>query len=184
MAAGIIPHGDASGQVGKHVNIMGITPEKELLHPNDAYGYQLFSHSFPLTFFSVEGDPEALALVKLLQRKSSKQLDQREELVLNIIGAITNLSFYHNPGGSGGEEVGEEREDAEEPLATFVLFQGGREALACLVPYLFSENHEVVSETVRALGNFSRDPSVRQAMKESRGENALCRPYIPQCCQP
>lgn len=42
-----------------------------------------------------------------------------------------------------------------------------------LLPLLFSENQEMVMESVRALGNFSRDGDFRRDMMQTRGDEAM-----------
>mmetsp|Transcript_20615 Transcript_20615/g.40822 ORF Transcript_20615/g.40822 Transcript_20615/m.40822 type:complete len:876 (+) Transcript_20615:32-2659(+) len=103
----------------------------------------------------------------LLQLLQTKDVEKHEELVLNVISAITNLSFYYDKdpvtvsssSSSGG--------------GSYVLIQMSSDILACLIPHLFSSNVEVVVESVRALGNFSRDVQFRADMRACRVDETL-----------
>lgn len=103
-------------------------------------------------------EPNISSLVDLLQRKN---LEEHEELVLNIISAITNLSFYHQISSQNARDV------------TLPLVDNNKDILACLIPHLFSQNSEVVVESVRALGNFSREANFRDYMRSSRVDETL-----------
>jgi hypothetical protein len=90
--------------------------------------------------------PRVLGLVSLLQRKN---VDAAQELVLNIIGAINNISFYR---GSGNQ----------------ILLTLERVA-AALAGFFLNPNMDVVIETARVFGNFSQDPRVCALLKRHRG---------------
>ena len=95
----------------------------------------------------------------------------REELLLNVVSAITNLSFYvlqQHRGTAADEAKGL---DDPEPLS--FIFAGHQEICTDLVGVLVHENEEAVAEAARAFGNFSRDPQVRQFMGSSRSDEAL-----------
>ena len=81
------------------------------------------------------------------------QVEQTEELVLNCVATITNLSFYHH--------------------ANNVLYANKQSILRHLLPLLFSANQEMVMESVRALGNFSRDHDFREDMLVTRADEAM-----------
>lgn len=89
-------------------------------------------------------------LVALLE---SKDPEQNEELVLNIISAITNLSFYEAEGA--------------------VLVANSDRILGRLMPLLFSTNPEMLHESLRVLGNFSRSREFRALMGSTRVDEAL-----------
>eukprot|EP00467_Chlorarachnion_reptans_P011940 CAMPEP_0114528800 /NCGR_PEP_ID=MMETSP0109-20121206/24443_1 /TAXON_ID=29199 /ORGANISM="Chlorarachnion reptans, Strain CCCM449" /LENGTH=718 /DNA_ID=CAMNT_0001711057 /DNA_START=156 /DNA_END=2313 /DNA_ORIENTATION=- len=95
-------------------------------------------------------DPRIGLLVELLERKDQTT---NEELVLNVISAITNLSFYRVP---------------ESVLPTL-----SEKLLGCLMPLLFSTNHEMLHEAVRVLGNYSRSQEFRRLMKSCRVDEAM-----------
>jgi hypothetical protein len=85
-----------------------------------------------------------------------------EELLLNVVASVTNLTFYATePVGGAGTEVGAEagaKDDVEEGLAVPV-------ALLCsltksLSLYLYHPNVEVVMEIIRAFGNLTRCAAV------------------------
>eukprot|EP01107_Rhizomastix_libera_P006287 TRINITY_DN20391_c0_g1_i1.p1 TRINITY_DN20391_c0_g1~~TRINITY_DN20391_c0_g1_i1.p1 ORF type:complete len:772 (+),score=194.65 TRINITY_DN20391_c0_g1_i1:2-2317(+) len=82
-------------------------------------------------------------LITLLETKSIKK---SEELVLNVVGAITNLSFYF---------------DAENIILDHQL-----KLIELLAPLLMHTNDEVVLEATRAFGNFSRNKECRVAMEK------------------
>jgi hypothetical protein len=82
-----------------------------------------------------------------------------EELMLNCVSLITNMSFYGNPGSGGGDG------------SIWTMKLGVSDAL---LPILLHENEEAVIEAARAFGNLSRDAEVRAQMAESRVDEALC----------
>ena len=96
--------------------------------------------------------PTAAVLIELLVSKSAK-VSQCEELVLNIVATITNLSFYQHENN--------------------VFYKNHKHIQRFLLPLLFNENQEMVMEAVRALGNFSRDPEFRSDMMQTRGDEAM-----------
>jgi len=85
-------------------------------------------------------------LYYILERKS---IETSEELVLNVVGAITNLSFYYNSEGN-------------------IIVKYQVKIAKLLVPLLLFHNEEGISESVRAYGNFSRDEKVLALMAEKR----------------
>merc|ERR1712070_860661 len=106
-------------------------------------------------------------LISLLSHSISTD---REELLLNVVSAVTNLSFYvlHHRGATADEAKG-----SEEPEPPSFIFAGYREVCTDLVGVLVHENEEAVAEAARAFGNFSRDAQVRQFMGSSRADEAL-----------
>ena len=87
----------------------------------------------------------------------------REELLLNAVSAVTNLSFYGGGGGGSGGSGG----------GGSVVLRESRPLIAVLVEVLLHENEEAVAEAARAFGNFSRLPDGRQAMAAARADEAL-----------
>ena len=83
----------------------------------------------------------------------AKPVAEHEELVLNAVSAITNLSFYQQPLNSVLNH---------ELIATL------------LVPLLLHENHEAKVESARCYGNLSRYPEIRRLMKSKRVDEMLC----------
>ena len=78
-----------------------------------------------------------------------------EELVLNVVSAVTNLSYYIEAERRG-------------------LFLRTPAVISHLVDVLVHEkNVEAVLEAARALGNFSRDAASRMAMRDNRADEAL-----------
>ena len=112
----------------------------------------------------------------------------REELLLNAVSAITNLSYYvmhrsapltsrhsRNLTGEAKDRIAGETQggsDAEADPPSFI-FAGYREICNDLVGVLIHQNDEAVAEAARAFGNFSRDAQVRHYMRASRGDEAL-----------
>eukprot|EP00960_Hanusia_phi_P038139 753295-Hanusia_phi.AAC.6 len=76
-----------------------------------------------------------------------------EELILNVVSAITNLSYY------SGEDS--------------IIWQTRMELVKILSEMLFVENQEAVLEATRAFGNLSRDQDARRLMHSSRIDEAL-----------
>jgi len=95
-------------------------------------------------------DERVGSLVSLLERKDP---EKNEELVLNTISAITNISYYQVP-------------DA-------MLRTCSERLLGCLMPLLFSTNSEMLHEAVRVLGNFSRYPDFRKLMGSCRVDETM-----------
>lgn len=73
-----------------------------------------------------------------------------EELLLNVVSAIANLSYYSD---------------------TSVCFDA--ETCSRLVDVLLHQNHEAVSEAARAFGNMSRDSTLRRLMSKVQADEAL-----------
>jgi len=92
------------------------------------------------------------ALVVLLENYS---YESAEELVLNCVCALTNLSFYHS------------NEDNQ-------ILQGEPAALLRHVtPLLMCDNDEAMVEAARAYGNFSRTAPAREYMEQARVLEAM-----------
>lgn len=92
----------------------------------------------------------------LLDVLGCKCMPQSEELVLNVVSAITNLTFYDTPGN--------------------LLLAPENAELVCrqLRPLMLeSYNAEALSEAARALGNLSRRADARQWIRELRIDEVL-----------
>jgi len=92
----------------------------------------------------------------LLDLLSAKQITDSEELVLNVVAAVTNFLFYDTPSN--------------------LFFQDSNKPLLCkcLQPLLHAAyNVEALIETTRALGNLSRHADARQYMIDIRLDEAL-----------
>jgi len=96
----------------------------------------------------------ASALRDLLQKHSGQGSADSAELVLNVVSAITNLSFY----------------EVEDNAVLGLRASTPR----FLTPLLLSDNPEAQVEAARAFGNFSRHPEVRDYMANARVVEALC----------
>ena len=98
-----------------------------------------------------------------------------EELVLNLVSAITNLSFYGPVDGDAEAPVPFSSEAVE--LSSFgvasIMYLHRERITRQLVPLLCHDNEEAAVESARAFGNFSRDPSVRALMISLRAVDAL-----------
>jgi hypothetical protein len=96
------------------------------------------------------------AVDPLLDMLGAKRIGDSEELVLNVIAAVTNLLFYDEPSN--------------------LLFHEEHKPLQCRLfrPLLLeSYNIEALVETARALGNLSRHADVRQCMISLRLDEIL-----------
>jgi len=100
----------------------------------------------------------ANGIESLLQLLTTKTPEQNEELVLNVVGAITNLSFYNDHGGH--------------IAANQLEFATG------LVPLLLNTNEEAVVASARAFGNFSRSEEVRRMMLSRRSVSLFISLYF------
>jgi len=92
----------------------------------------------------------------LLDMLGAKRITESEELVLNVVAAVTNLSYYDVPSN--------------------LLFQEDNKQLLCRLfrPLLLeSYNDEALIETARALGNLSRHEGVGQCMAGLRLDEIL-----------
>jgi len=120
-------------------------------------------------------DKRVAVLFKLLKHKS---IDNAEELVLNAVSAVTNLSFYlkhSTASASRPTSAAAGAGTAAAPAAQeeqLLLFTPPRDVMALLLGYLFSSNVELLSETCRSLGNFSRSLSFRSVMSAARADEA------------
>jgi len=89
-------------------------------------------------------------IVDILDRR---RIDSSEELVLNAVSAVTNISFYETEGN--------------------VILQTQDKIAVRLQPLLLHENDEAVIESVRAYGNFSRAAESRTKMVESHVDEVM-----------
>jgi len=92
----------------------------------------------------------------LLDMLGAKKIMESEELVLNVVSAVTNLLFYDEPSN--------------------LLFQEDNKQLLCrLFRPLLQEslNVEALVETARALGNLSRHSDARKCMSGLRIDERL-----------
>uniref|UniRef100_A0A7S4SBQ2 C2H2-type domain-containing protein n=1 Tax=Alexandrium monilatum TaxID=311494 RepID=A0A7S4SBQ2_9DINO len=92
----------------------------------------------------------------LLDMLGAKRIGESEELVLNVVAAVTNLLFYDVPSN--------------------LLFQEDSKQLLCRLfrPLLLeSYNVEALIETARALGNLSRHADARKCMATLRLDEIL-----------
>ena len=110
-----------------------------------------------------------------------------QELLLNVVSAITNLSFYgrieesaeKRRGSSGAIDVDEDTAGvssgaaAPQTIYRSRIFARREEICSCLVGVLLHENQLAVVEAARAFGNFSRDDAVRGVIVGARGDEAM-----------
>lgn len=92
----------------------------------------------------------------LLDMLGAKRISDSEELVLNVVSAVTNLLFYDVPSN--------------------LLIQEENKQLLCRLfrPLLLeSYNEEALMETARALGNLSRHEDARRSMTDLRVDEIL-----------
>ena len=95
----------------------------------------------------------------------------REELMLNTVSCLTNLSYYL-PVDSNEASVGEGSLKDLVQWSTNLIYAQKDEICAHLVPVLLHQNEEAIVEAARALGNFSRSHSVRQLIARKRVDEA------------
>merc|ERR1711871_598523 len=89
-------------------------------------------------------------VVDILDRR---RIDTSEELVLNAVSAVTNISFYD--------------------VANNLILQQQDRVSVRLQPLLLHENDEAVIESVRAYGNFSRSKEARNKMVETHVDEVM-----------
>ncbi|GIL94202.1 hypothetical protein Vretimale_474 [Volvox reticuliferus] len=97
------------------------------------------------------------ALLHLLEAYS---FEAAEELVLNTVCALTNLSYYQSEMTPGG-------------FTNKVLQLPPSRLMPRITPLLMCDNEEAVIEAARVYGNFSRSPEVRDYMQAARVVEAL-----------
>ncbi|KAJ8601603.1 hypothetical protein CTAYLR_008464 [Chrysophaeum taylorii] len=85
-------------------------------------------------------------LPRLVRRAA---VGRREELLLNVVAAITNLSYYRS------------------------FFDDDQATCSHLVDALLHPNHEIVCEAARAFGNLSRSAATRNIMRTVGADEAL-----------
>lgn len=100
---------------------------------------------------SIAASPRVTLLSSLLKVKAARP--QSQELVLNIVGAINNISFY--------------RQDDNHILGLRL------EIAESLVHLLYDENMDVVIETARVFGNFSQEPEVRELLRSKQADELM-----------
>ncbi|GMH72146.1 hypothetical protein TL16_g05839 [Triparma laevis f. inornata] len=99
-----------------------------------------------------------------------------QDLMLNVVSAITNLSFYGRMGGgrvAGEEDVGGVDGEVDGVYCRSKIFSRREEICSCLVGVLLHDNQLAVVEAARAFGNFSRDEMVRSVICSARGDEAM-----------
>lgn len=92
----------------------------------------------------------------LLDMLGAKRIGDSEELVLNVVSAVTNLLFYDVP-------------------SNLFILEDNKQLLCRLFRPLLLEsyNDEALQETARALGNLSRHDDARKCMRELRIDEIL-----------
>ncbi|KAL1495546.1 hypothetical protein AB1Y20_016909 [Prymnesium parvum] len=100
--------------------------------------------------------PELLSLLLLLDKFAPE--GQQEELVLNTVSAITNVTFYTG---------------ADDTSASNVLLAEPSRLVRVLLAVMSQPNEEGVVEACRALGNLSRREEVRHAICAEGAHEAL-----------
>lgn len=101
---------------------------------------------------ALAAQPRLELLVSLLE---TKDVDRALELVLNLVGAVNNVSFYRDVAGGN-----------------CVLRHQDRVARA-LAPLVFHRSMDVVVEAARVFGNFSQDAAVRAILQQHRVDELL-----------
>jgi hypothetical protein len=106
--------------------------------------------------------PELVSLLGLLETFGSEM--SQEELLLNVVSAITNVTFYIDCLGDGA---------VDGHMGGHVLLEQHERLCGLLAVVLTHSNEEAVIEASRALGNLSRQATVRRAICASRAHEAL-----------
>lgn len=91
-------------------------------------------------------------LLALLQEHA---VDEADELVLNVVSTVSNLTFYE---GARDNHI----------------LLGRRVLVACLAPLLLCGREDAISEAARCFGNLSRYGDVREEMAARKVDVALC----------
>lgn len=94
-------------------------------------------------------------LVPLLELASRRP--EQEELLLNAVSAITNLSFYYQQDQGLDGNFGDRHAHS--------LLSDHSRLCSSLVEILLHENDEAVTEAARAFGNLSRDTDVCELLQ-------------------
>eukprot|EP00817_Percolomonadidae_sp_ATCC50343_P001808 CAMPEP_0117418842 /NCGR_PEP_ID=MMETSP0758-20121206/544_1 /TAXON_ID=63605 /ORGANISM="Percolomonas cosmopolitus, Strain AE-1 (ATCC 50343)" /LENGTH=261 /DNA_ID=CAMNT_0005199591 /DNA_START=1498 /DNA_END=2283 /DNA_ORIENTATION=- len=92
---------------------------------------------------------------KIVPLLESKSIDESEELVLNVVRALTNLSYY------GVTQNGGSLHKLAEKIATLIS------------PLLMHDHRDGVLESARCFGNITRDPSLREFCRSKRYDEAI-----------
>ena len=101
--------------------------------------------------------PQSAALVQLLEMANSDgAAPMSEELMLNTVSVVTNLTFYCGSQSSSNS-----------------LWESASDVAGLLVSVLLQPNEEAIVEAARAFGNLSRDASVRILMTQRRVDELL-----------
>lgn len=86
-------------------------------------------------------------------------VETNEELILNTVSAIANLTFYaYSDSHVDGHTI---------------LHNDSTVLMNRLLPLLFHHNTDVLSETLRCLGNLSRNESIRKQLHDTRSDEAI-----------
>jgi len=96
------------------------------------------------------------SLIRILERKS---VQTAEELVLNVVRCITNLTYY-------GNEARSNANGGFVPDST--LFKHKMRLCEQLSPLLLHDHPDAILEAARTFGNLSQDEQVQQWMKQKR----------------
>ena len=111
----------------------------------------------------------------------------QQDLLLNVVSAITNLSFYGRIDAAAppscNNENGEEDDDDSGGgyRCRSKIFSRREEICSCLVGVLLHDNQLAVVEAARAFGNFSRDEVVRGVIVAARADEAMSLLLTKEC---
>jgi hypothetical protein len=87
-----------------------------------------------------------------------------EELQLNVVSAISNLSFYAIPGNN----------DAKDNVITHFMETEGKKVINLMTPLLLeNDQEEGILEAARAFANFSRCPKLRDYLSVTRSDEVF-----------
>lgn len=100
-------------------------------------------------------------LIHILERKS---VIESEELVLNVVRCITNLTYYENEFRSQNSNL---------LLPEGTIFKHKFKLCELLSPLLLHDHPDAVLESARSFGNLSQDSSVQAWMRQRRLDEVM-----------
>ena len=93
-----------------------------------------------------------------------------EELVLNALATLNNLSYYDEPGSYVVQKQQEITEREGQTSRCVILGLTKSLSVTVLVSVVLEDSNEGLLECTRVYGNLSRYPTVRRILAEKKGE--------------
>ena len=127
--------------------------------------------SAQLTEQSVEVDEDEAGT---RQSNSGSRDDEKiEELILNVISCMTNLSYYQTTQPNTTTPTNTTTSDATEDSEPTFLFQPLSSVLPLLTPHLLSSNRDTLTSLLRLLANVSRAGSAKRLLYGAAVDEAV-----------